>query len=314
MVNSVETEHRGKLEQLNNIQKEQSISLEMNKVHMPNKMELISGIKTTPFNETDELFHGLGLGNYVTEKDVTKTATELVSQPVFMQSTSQPNSAKKTQNFLSLEQKEQLAREQDKQQKLKAQPTLQSQPAVQHPASKKPMKDLTSSLMQSNLMNITLPGSSPMNSSVRPSQQIVTPNYNLGAEPKAFHRPVSLDGAFQSNGSTSNPGWLATSSSNMKSPTYSANESSQIKPNMNSLDNLLKPNRTSKMSMNQMATSQMLTVRSPPGNLIRPMGGAMEMQQDSRNILSSTSTFPSVPATAPPPHSNASSELFDLLG
>ncbi|GAB6032653.1 hypothetical protein CHUAL_011531 [Chamberlinius hualienensis] len=169
MVNRVESEQRVKLEQLNSMKEEQRTSIEMGNLHMPNKSELISGIASTPLSETDKMFQGLGLGQYVEEKDVKKTADEII--PVSKEFKSSGNqSASNNKVSLTLEEKERLAQEQERHIQLKKQTSLQ--PKTQPVSVKKSVpKDLTDQLISSNLANMNLGQSNPAKSTA--------PNYNI---------------------------------------------------------------------------------------------------------------------------------------
>jgi len=327
MVNRVEADHRAKLEQLNSMQQEQRSSLDMSKVHMPNKNELITGIETKPLSDTDQMFQGLGLGKYVQERDVTKTAAEFLPATAngSTKPTTAPGSSKPTKASLSMEDKERLAREQDRHQQLKQQVPLKPNPNLSKRSQPAKTKDgprnLTDSLISSNLANM----------SVGQPRPAYTPNYDINISSFSSGQNMAAGGSvypmgpqtafqtspqagFYTNGmAPSNTGWMLSNSTN--SPVAPASiPNQQIQPNFASFDNLLTTASSKpKMSMNQMATTPRPAVFPFQSSLVQNTMVPQRFQAPGLISPPPNSTGLSSPPSSDKA-SNASVDLSDWLG
>ncbi|VVC87087.1 unnamed protein product, partial [Leptidea sinapis] len=133
MIATVEAEHRTKLEQLNSIQNESKVM----ETALSTGDSLVSA--PAPQTDIDHMFSGLGLDPFSPAK--TKNKPEPVV-PSINQNTS-----------LSIEDKQRLANQQDAARKLSRQ-TMPTPKVVSPPQQTKPI-DLTSSLLQSNLNQLS---------------------------------------------------------------------------------------------------------------------------------------------------------------
>lgn len=157
MVNKVEGEHRTKLEQLNSIQQEQK-STSMPLTSVSKNAPLVAA--PAPASELDNMFSGLGLDAFT---GVTSTVSSNDSHNSGGGDNSQSSLPQMNGSVsgLSMQEKQRLAREQEAQQRLQA--TALTPSATAPPRAPAPVKDLTASLMQSNLnqMKYMRPASSP---------------------------------------------------------------------------------------------------------------------------------------------------------
>ncbi|XP_013786598.1 SCY1-like protein 2 isoform X1 [Limulus polyphemus] len=160
MINKVETEHRGKLEQLNSIRQEQSSTLEMTQVHPIKQGEIFSDLdsnKSKDANSLGDMFQGLGLDSYVNKSPASKAS---VTSQFSSVSTTASNTSQLRKVELSLEEKQQLAQQQEQQLRFKMQAPIipENKPlSTSNPA--KP-RNLTNSLLDTNLTSLGLsPGS-----------------------------------------------------------------------------------------------------------------------------------------------------------
>ncbi|XP_026748756.1 SCY1-like protein 2 [Galleria mellonella] len=159
MISKVETEHRAKLEQLNSIQNESKV---MEQALTATSDNLVSA--PTPQTDIDKMFSGLGLDPFSFNNSSSKQ--EKVEPAPYLAESA---------GSLSIEEKQRLAQQQETVRKFSQQPppTAISAPPRQQP---KPV-DLTSSLLQSNLNQLTTK-SYPNTSTPNPiSPQ--GPNYNI---------------------------------------------------------------------------------------------------------------------------------------
>uniref|UniRef100_A0A2R5LB14 Protein kinase domain-containing protein n=1 Tax=Ornithodoros turicata TaxID=34597 RepID=A0A2R5LB14_9ACAR len=184
MVQAVEVEHRAKLEQLNSIKQEQSCAMEMTKIEPINPNEIIQGLK--PHKEgslSSSIYTDLGIANY---SSTPQNGGKNVQQ-------------KAKQTSLTLEEKQQLARDQDTQLRMQSEGTLRP---VQAPAPSRPEpKDLTSTLINSQLASLSLrsptqsnpftpsPGGSELGPMVHPSMG-GDASWGFGAPRPAMQQPM----------------------------------------------------------------------------------------------------------------------------
>lgn len=319
MIGQVESEHRVKLEQLNSIQIEQKSALEMSKVQPPKKDELIGGLQSKPFTEMDQMFEGLGLGTYLEEKDISKVAGGLTSPTG---DGSRPeNKVSTASSALTLAEKQHLAAAQEAQQRLRSQPSLKpkSLPSMTQPTTAPPVqptgpRDLTDTLIKTNLMNMSVPRM-PATSAIQP------PNYNLGNTfspgfigAPAYPSPVPSFG-FAPNltrpGVPSSPmpltNWGSPQPMNVAMGSFvSAPPVPTVRPDLSAFDSLLQTQPSSagqpRLSLHQMAQK----------NTFNSSGNGSVLQGGMGSIKSPTS--PSQNSESKLPNSSSCSELSDLLG
>lgn len=200
------------------------------------------------------------------------------------------------QTNLSLEEKQRLAKQQEQQQRFKSQPSLspasQAKPARPRPSGNQPpprsaTKDLTSTLMESN-MNAMKPmnaGQSkpPQSSSYNASNSSWSsagPAWTGGTN-SGMSMGVSGGGGFGAGQGFSQPGPAATfgmqpqgagfGAVGMSSPRMNAQ---QPKPNLSAFDSLMDSSRKQTPSMNRMAGGS-----SPMMGAMRPTGFSQQPQQ-----------------------------------
>ena len=159
---------------------------------------------------------------------------------------------------LSLEEKAKLAKEQEQQQRFKSQSSLQ--PQTLNPTNKTtPVKDLTSTLLNANLMTSQSPG---MGSSSVASKSSFTSSSGMST---GFGMSSSSPHSKPMNSSTSNVGLGANTSiglmSGMSQPSQNMSNSgfSASKTNTSSFDDLLMNNSKPKMSLNQMGQAKQIS-------------------------------------------------------
>ncbi|XP_022124599.2 SCY1-like protein 2 [Pieris rapae] len=137
MISKVEAEHRTKLEQLNSIQNESKV--------MEHALTTPDNLVPTPQTDIDKMFSGLGIDPFALsskpqEKDALPPLKDAMS--------------------LSIEDKQRLAQQQETQRKMSRKtPTMPMAKVVPPPQLPKAV-DLTSSLLQSNLTQLSKPQSS----------------------------------------------------------------------------------------------------------------------------------------------------------
>lgn len=289
MLNQVENEHRIKLEQLNSIQQEQKSALEMSKVQGAKKEELITGFTSKPISEMDTMFEGFGLGSFIQEKDVSKVAESLTSPKDSYMTTMNSHSNK---SLLTLEEKQRLVRAQDQQNIICHQkpikPLSSSTPTVSRHSQASP-RDLTDSLINSNLMNISgIRQQQPAYIPGMPGKPIPSTNFPLDF-PTNYSPISNFNCSTQPKPMASmSSSWLSTQP--LGTPSYGPMKVAQ-RPNMSPLDDLLpkSPLGDSKASLNELAHMKNVTSNS--------------------FVKSSTSTF-----VQSPTNTLSQSDISDLLG
>ncbi|PSN52016.1 hypothetical protein C0J52_06121 [Blattella germanica] len=256
MVSRVEGEHRTKLEQLNSIQQE-SKTVPMNLTATNNNATNLVATPP-PQNELDQMFSSLGLDNFMGGNDANQQSSK------FPQVNGNANNTTTTSNSLTLQDKQRLARQQEAQQRLLSQPVLN--PSASAPKPQPQVKDLTASLVESNLNQIKytrppVPPSTDQPVTTTGWQNATTPAFKPAASPQAF-------GAFQT-APVVNPQWqwqsmppqpMMGTMMNASQPTFAAPHQTS------SLDSLLPA--SSKLPMNRM-----------PVPMQQPMLGMSNFQQ-----------------------------------
>lgn len=135
MINRVETEHRTKLEQLTNIQKE-SKSLQFQ-----SQTQLVPSAKSPSKTDADDVFSNLGLEQFL--NDMEESGNNQATSGMSTSSSS-----------MSLQDKQRLTQQQEQNQRLQSQAAITPKPAALKITNKP--KDLTSSLMDNQLSQLKL--------------------------------------------------------------------------------------------------------------------------------------------------------------
>lgn len=285
MVGRVESEQRMKLEQLNSIRQEQS-TINVSKNQSIGENDLFGKIENNQKTNgaMENMFENLGLNVNCNEQN------PVINNPPPATLASSQYSSKPS---LSMEEKTRLAWEQEQQQRLKNQAPLKiSQPAISSSPHKP--KDLTSTLISSNLTNFTMTGnmSTLNNAFASPIQPVMTaPMFNPRMPPvqSQFSYPKTI---------TPLPTYAMTTMQPVSMPQTGIFNYATPQKNldMSSLDSLL-PQPKSHISMNQM----------PINNTFQKLPNFSRTEQtiNSPPLQSNTSK---------PLAIDAKSELDDLLG
>lgn len=152
MVQRIEAEHRTKLEQLNSIKQE---SREMDLNMQASSGPLVPSVKSPPANEMDQVFSDLGLEGYM-DNTFSDTNSSTSSQNGFFSPT-QPTStltSSRSSGSLSLQDKQRMVAQQEMNQRLQNQASII--PAQVPPKQPTKPKDLTSTLIESNLSQMRI--------------------------------------------------------------------------------------------------------------------------------------------------------------
>ncbi|KAH9518743.1 SCY1-like protein 2 [Bulinus truncatus] len=246
MMTKVETEHRVKLEQLDQIQQEHK-TLEISKIIGDNGTAGKLGEGKSTF--MDKFWSGMGFGGSVGGDNSKVKAS---SSPDLQANAEVTASPKKT--TLSLEEKQKMAKQQEQEKALKAQQPLapQAKSLSSKTSTSKPNvptsgpRDLTATLMESNMRNLSKAPKSSSTSNIGPSS---------GINASGAHWPgsVGMSGAVNwGSASSTNSLQYVTAQSSLSS---SATSLSAEKPSLDlsALDSLLAPSSSSsrKVPMSQ---------------------------------------------------------------
>lgn len=147
MLTRVESEHRTKLEQLTNIQKES------NALKFQSQTQLVPNAKSPSKTESDDVFSNLGLEQFL--NDMEESGIDSNTGNVSAMSTSSSS--------LSLQDKQRLTQQQELNQRLQTQPAIAPKQAPLKITNKP--KDLTSSLMDNQLSQLKLAHNTTNNNS-----------------------------------------------------------------------------------------------------------------------------------------------------
>ncbi|XP_067654705.1 SCY1-like protein 2 isoform X2 [Haliotis asinina] len=270
----VESEQRTKLEQLDQMKQEQK-TLEISKVSSQADNNLIPEVAQEK-NQTmmDKFLSGFGIAGLMgssqqTESSGTPAPVAASSTP---RPTAQPTGTAKVS--LSLEEKQRLARQQEQEQKLKGQRPLSAQNTQNKPKTNDKVKDLTSTLMDTNLRNMSTstPKSQPMSSIGGHSGPVIgrggmSSSYGMSSPSSVGsggYGGMNTGGSFagmnnsSSFGSNSSSGFGAVNNSPGFGGTGSMNTGGGNKPkmDMSAFDSLLPSSNHPKKSMNEMAQTR----------------------------------------------------------
>lgn len=228
MVQRIEAEHRTKLEQLNSIKQE---SKEMDLNLQTSSGPLVPSVKSPPANEMDKMFSDLGLDGYM-DNTFSDTNSNNSSQNGFFSPTqsSQGSSgipSSRSTGSLSLQDKQRMVAQQEMNQRLQSQTPIMPA-AVQSKQPSKP-KDLTSTLIESNLSQMRITPTPTNTTWTQPSQNNSFASFN----------------AFQSSPALQ---WNQPAQQQWTSPTQLPITNSS---SFNALNSLF-PSKNDKIPMNQM--------------------------------------------------------------
>ncbi|XP_059155505.1 SCY1-like protein 2 isoform X2 [Physella acuta] len=264
MLSKVETEHRTKLEQLDQIQQEHK-TLEISKITGENGMPGKQMDGKSSF--MDKFLSGMGIGGY----GVTATSTGSGDNAKVMSTTSPDAERSKNTDVspkkttLSIEEKQRLAKQQEQERALKSQkPLVATGQTPQAPPAASAPRDLTSTLMESNVRNLSL---SSKSSSIG---NLGSVSYSAGTMTQG-----SANWQTQSMGSPAAVNWGSMSSNNSSpfiTPQSSLSSStsslpSAVKPNVNlsSFDSLVTtPRKPSLSQMGQQSNVRPMVQQSQP--------------------------------------------------
>lgn len=247
MIGRVEVEHKTKLEQLNSIQQE-SRQLDAN-FHSVGGPLVGSGTNSssTPNKNADleDMFSGLGMDKFM---ESPKKEIQSVNAP--------PAATNENRGVYSLEDKQRMVKQQEQAQRM--QTTQKIAPTVVPPKIQAIPKDLTSTLIESNLKQIKAPVIQPAwNNGNNIMSTGTGTNWNNTTNFASFTSTANGDApnnwaSNSSNTSTTNPNW---GSFNQFATVGGGSTVNQQNNNWNALDNLL-PNKTSnKIPLNQMQSA-----------------------------------------------------------
>ncbi|XP_064634954.1 SCY1-like protein 2 [Lineus longissimus] len=167
MVSRVESDHRGKLEQLNSMHQEQrdlspstlvgslpemcfgDQTIQFGPDQVPNSDSLVNDTANKTDSMMEKLMSGFGISGMLGAAEKTKKPGE--NSPV-KPAVENKTPAQPAKVNLTMEEKQKLARDQETQERLKSQQPLQAKTATSAPAKNKP-KDLTASLKNTNFMS-----------------------------------------------------------------------------------------------------------------------------------------------------------------
>ncbi|KAK3576147.1 hypothetical protein CHS0354_016306 [Potamilus streckersoni] len=261
MIERVETDHRSKLEQLDQMKQEQK-SLEITKVvgQQDDSVLIKDIVPDQPQTMMDQFLSGYGISNVLKrtgDGSGDRSDSRLTALSGIVPNGTTPQEQKTTKVPLTLEDKQRMAKQKEQEQLVKAQKPLQpkSTSSSVNPAaasnksnSNTQVKDLTTSLMNSNIM-----GMQPSNTASRTTLTGMTPGFTSGS--------VSMSSTGSTIGQSSfimSGGGLGSQSSFGSQSLMSAQNSQAIKPiDMSAFDTLL-PNTSSqpKLPINQIRQQQ----------------------------------------------------------
>ncbi|XP_070502841.1 SCY1-like protein 2 isoform X2 [Chironomus tepperi] len=141
MIQRVESEHRTKLEQLTNIQKES------NALKFQSQTQLVPNAKSPVKSQSDDVFSNLGLEQFLNEMDENSGNDSNAGN-------NNNNSMSTSSSSMSLQEKQRLTQQQELNQRLQSQPSIAPKQAPLKIANKP--KDLTTSLMDNQLNQLKL--------------------------------------------------------------------------------------------------------------------------------------------------------------
>lgn len=281
MVARVESEHRTKIEQLNSIQ-QQTNSVQPNMAQAMGS-QLIAAPQ--PKTELDQMFSNLGLDDFTSLNNSTTNQLPKSNTSGSISSLHNSNSS----GSLSIQDKQRIASQQEAQMRLQTQTPIL--PASAPTVSKPPVKDLTSTLMESQLKQMKLPTQS-------------------WSQPKSATSPTSASNAFSAFQSTPALPWGAPS--NAPNPMLAGNQWSAMS-NMVSNNNMASGFSSPPLSSITSPTAGVNNGWSMAASSPRPaapLGSGMMSSMMSPQQMSIPNSFTQSGTSAKP---LSASEINDLL-
>ncbi|CAH0587149.1 unnamed protein product [Chrysodeixis includens] len=223
MISKVETEHRAKLEQLNSIQNESKV---MEQTLTTGSETLVSA--PPPASDLDKVFTGLGIDPFSFNQ--TKEEEPGI-KPV-----------KENSGPLSIEDKQRIAQQQESVRKFSRQPS----PALRPPrkVTHKPV-DLTNSLLQSNLNQLTKPIPTSASTMITTSHNTILPptsssHYSLTGISGSHASNYSYPNQFAGFDNQSQANWSSASAANFNNKwTNNQNQNQGNKQDWSAFESLL---------------------------------------------------------------------------
>lgn len=319
LIAKVEEEHRAKLEQLNSIQAETKSALQVSmsdSLAKPDQLVAAPAAGSGKQSEMDDMFSGLGLASYVGKHNTAgslatslmdnKEKSRLSPMTSMTSSNSASASAKTTGTGLSLEQKQRILQNSETQKRISSQSPLapasninQSKAISSPSGNKSGTKDLTASLINSNL------------SQIKTSQTFNNGTTASLGQQQQWQSTAAQGGGWGVSGQASLPGMNAPSWGAGGSPMMqqgAAAAAANTKPDLSAFDNLLPMKAKQPLAMNSMRPQQ------PAG--AGPMGGSFMPQQQSANRMQPMALSQSggQQQNKPPVKSLTANDITDLLG
>ncbi|GFN83526.1 scy1-like protein 2 [Plakobranchus ocellatus] len=313
MLTKVETEHRTKLEQLDQIQQEHK-TLEISKITGENGVD-----EEKQHSFMDKFLSGVGLGGFTQNSaKMTKqnSAAPSVSSSPASVSTPEAKDFTPASKTLSLEEKQRLAKQQDQERILRSQKALVPRPLSSHSTSSPsapatPLggggiiggggggpRDLTSTLMESNMQSLTMaPKASSVNNIPGRAYNGQSGLANVGSNNMGFSSGVNWGSA-----SSSTSLRYDTAQSSLNSSSSSIGSGGHGPLDTSSFDSLFGSSGASKPSMAMMAGNTASPAR--PNSVMQPQGASagtnlMMMGQARSNVMQSTGGGMSWGSSAP---------------
>jgi SCY1-like protein 2 len=248
MLTRVEGEHRTKLEQLTNIQKES------NALKFQSQTQLVPNAKSPSKNASDDVFSNLGLEQFLNDMDDSGNDSNAANTFTSMSTSS---------STMSLQEKQRLTQQQELNQRLQSQASIAPQAAPSRAPSK--AKDMTSSLMDNQLSQLKLTHNTSSNN-----------NNSWFGGGGGGSSTTSWNSSTQNNNNNS----ITSPTSNSSSQWTSASKKND---DWGAFDDLLpNSNRKGKVPLNQMKASS-----SQPLNLMQhAVGGNNSISNRKKNELS----------------------------
>lgn len=162
MIQRVESEHRTKLEQLTNIQKES------NALKFQSQTQLVPNAKSPSKSPSDDVFSNLGLEQFLNDMEENGGGND--------SNAGNNNSMSTSSSSMSLQEKQRLTQQQELNQRLNSQPSIAPKQAPLKITNKP--KDLTTSLMDNQLNQLKLTHTMPNNNNTWFNPQSTNNNNN----------------------------------------------------------------------------------------------------------------------------------------
>jgi hypothetical protein len=199
-------------------------------------------ISAPPASGTDDdMFTGLGLGDYVAKKDTGAIATGLMSQKSPAMYATAPTASSTTSKNLSLEDKRRLAMEAESLQRFKPSPMVMA-PSSQATSQAKPRsRDLTDTLMSKNLGQMNISQSMNQFPSTSGGTMSASPSFGMASQPASHWGNFSQAGpmGFQAGSTGPQASSMGPNARLGQQAVSPGSPQQQLKPDLSSFDRLL---------------------------------------------------------------------------